>query len=154
MRDTNARTEHSKELRKETAKKRRERILDQGGLDFRALIEREHVEMLDALVEQASIRGGRHTKTSVFREMIKREYGLLKRNNNKSGLDQLDIVSDQIDQQPKPALLKDGKRVPPTKYQLNGQSWTGRGRKPLWVINYLSSGGQLEDIETDWRQGK
>ncbi|NDV14076.1 H-NS family nucleoid-associated regulatory protein [Crenobacter caeni] len=29
----------------------------------------------------------------------------------------------------------------------NGNEWTGRGRKPRWVEDYLAAGGQLEAIE-------
>ncbi len=27
------------------------------------------------------------------------------------------------------------------------QTWTGRGRKPQWVLNYLNDGGTLEDLQ-------
>ncbi|MEH6459749.1 H-NS histone family protein [Chitinimonas sp. JJ19] len=27
-----------------------------------------------------------------------------------------------------------------------GQEWTGRGRKPAWVVAHLASGGKLEDL--------
>lgn len=26
------------------------------------------------------------------------------------------------------------------------QTWTGRGRKPLWVVEHLENGGSLEDV--------
>jgi DNA-binding protein H-NS len=28
----------------------------------------------------------------------------------------------------------------------NAQTWTGRGRKPLWVAAYLKKGGKIEDL--------
>ena len=28
----------------------------------------------------------------------------------------------------------------------NGQTWTGRGRKPQWVNEHLSNGGSLDDL--------
>lgn len=35
----------------------------------------------------------------------------------------------------------------PIKYRLNDDTWTGRGRKPKWVEDYLASGGSLETIQ-------
>lgn len=34
----------------------------------------------------------------------------------------------------------------PIKYQLNDQTWTGRGRQPKWVEDYLAAGGSLETV--------
>lgn len=34
----------------------------------------------------------------------------------------------------------------PIKYQLNDQTWTGRGRQPKWVEDYLAAGGTLEAV--------
>lgn len=34
----------------------------------------------------------------------------------------------------------------PIKYKLNDQTWTGRGRQPKWVEDYLAAGGSLEDV--------
>ena len=39
-----------------------------------------------------------------------------------------------------------GDSAVPARYSLNGEFWSGRGRKPLWVITYLDTGGDLEDI--------
>ena len=39
-------------------------------------------------------------------------------------------------------------KVPP-KYQNpanNAETWTGRGRQPVWVKNYLESGGTMEEV--------
>lgn len=33
------------------------------------------------------------------------------------------------------------------------QTWTGKGRKPRWVINFLKRGGELEDIAIDHESG-
>ena len=32
------------------------------------------------------------------------------------------------------------------KYESNGRTWTGRGRKPRWVDDHLKSGGTLDDL--------
>lgn len=36
--------------------------------------------------------------------------------------------------------------VVPIKYQLNDQTWTGRGRQPKWVDEYVAAGGNLDDV--------
>lgn len=36
--------------------------------------------------------------------------------------------------------------VVPVKYRLNDDTWTGRGRKPKWLEDYLSQGGNLEAL--------
>ena len=36
--------------------------------------------------------------------------------------------------------------VVPIKYRLNEHTWTGRGRQPKWVEDYLAAGGNLEDV--------
>lgn len=33
------------------------------------------------------------------------------------------------------------------KYKLDKNNWTGKGRKPKWVIDYLASGKSLDDIK-------
>lgn len=32
------------------------------------------------------------------------------------------------------------------KYQSNGQTWTGRGRKPKWVEDHLKTGGRIDEL--------
>lgn len=32
------------------------------------------------------------------------------------------------------------------KYKLDNKTWTGKGRKPQWVIDYLASGKSLDAI--------
>lgn len=140
MRDTNSRSEHSRELRKQTAAARRQRILDNGGLDFRALLEAEHVAKLEAIIKNRSMgQEGRANKTSVLRALIDEEVKRLSLAER--------VKLDQIDAFP-------GRSKPPTainraapRYALNGDTWTGRGRKPVWVLDYLEAGGQLPDIE-------
>lgn len=39
-----------------------------------------------------------------------------------------------------------GKPAPVIKYRLNEQTWSGRGRKPKWVEDYLTQGGKLEEL--------
>jgi DNA-binding protein H-NS len=44
---------------------------------------------------------------------------------------------------------KDSTRVGvpvPVKYRWNDQTWTGRGRQPKWVDDFLAGGGTLESI--------
>ena len=36
--------------------------------------------------------------------------------------------------------------VVPVKYRLNDDTWTGRGRKPKWLEDCLSQGGNLETL--------
>ncbi len=39
------------------------------------------------------------------------------------------------------------KRKVRIKYSDGKNNWTGRGKKPLWVVEYLKSGGDLSSIE-------
>ena len=162
MRDTNAKTEHSKELRKKTAAERRERILLEGGSDFRALIEREHVLKLESILKWEQM-GGRTkaNKTSVFRKMIDNAYSSLPKQARGDKLDQIDLLGAN------PSTARnirgrtgspsntgksgsvDSKATVQDKYQLNGQAWSGRGRKPMWLLNYLDQGGSLDDLAID-----
>lgn len=32
------------------------------------------------------------------------------------------------------------------KYTLNGQTWSGRGRQPRFISEYVESGGNLDDL--------
>lgn len=32
------------------------------------------------------------------------------------------------------------------KYHLGGNTWSGKGRQPRWVLDHLASGGKLEDL--------
>jgi DNA-binding protein H-NS len=43
---------------------------------------------------------------------------------------------------------KGGPRGPVSaKYRsVDGQEWSGRGRKPGWVVSHLEQGGKLEDL--------
>lgn len=36
--------------------------------------------------------------------------------------------------------------VVPIKYRQGDQTWTGRGRQPKWVEDFLAAGGKLEDV--------
>lgn len=42
----------------------------------------------------------------------------------------------------------DDKRSQPVaiKYKQGQNTWTGRGRQPKWVVEYVASGGKLEDL--------
>lgn len=35
----------------------------------------------------------------------------------------------------------------PIKYRMNDQTWTGRGRQPKWVDEFIANGGELESIK-------
>lgn len=37
--------------------------------------------------------------------------------------------------------------VAPIKYRLGDHTWSGKGRKPAWLVNHLASGGTLEDLQ-------
>lgn len=36
----------------------------------------------------------------------------------------------------------------PAKYQQGEKTWTGRGRKPQFIVDYTSGGGNIEDLRT------
>lgn len=42
----------------------------------------------------------------------------------------------------------DDKRSQPVaiKYRSGENTWTGRGRQPKWIVEYVSAGGKLEDL--------
>ncbi len=40
-----------------------------------------------------------------------------------------------------------GRAVVAPKYRLGDHSWTGRGRQPKWVEDYIHSGKNLNDIK-------
>lgn len=89
---TNSQTEHSRNLRKETSAKRRELILYEGGLDFRALLEREHVLKLEILMKQQRYvinKDKPATKASLLRNLIDDAYNQL---SMESKNDQLDLL--------------------------------------------------------------
>lgn len=37
----------------------------------------------------------------------------------------------------------------PIKYRHGNNAWSGRGRKPKWVENFLAQGGALEDLRVN-----
>ncbi len=41
---------------------------------------------------------------------------------------------------------KQKKAVSPPMYKKGKQTWSGRGRQPKWVEEYLEAGGRLEDL--------
>jgi DNA-binding protein H-NS len=42
---------------------------------------------------------------------------------------------------------RSGGKVPPKYRGPNGELWTGRGRKPAWVVAQLGSGRSLAELE-------
>lgn len=41
---------------------------------------------------------------------------------------------------------KPGKKVEAKYKSADGEAWSGRGRKPIWVVNHLDNGGKLEEL--------
>lgn len=41
---------------------------------------------------------------------------------------------------------KKSKSTVSVKYQKDGNTWTGRGRKPTWLVEHLNAGGTLEQV--------
>ncbi len=39
------------------------------------------------------------------------------------------------------------KEKAPARYRKDGMEWSGKGRKPAWVVEHLAAGGALEDLE-------
>ncbi len=38
------------------------------------------------------------------------------------------------------------KEKAPARYRKDGMEWSGKDRKPLWVIEHLNAGGSIEDL--------
>lgn len=131
----NANTEHSRQLRAKTASARKQRIIDEGGYDLRVLLEKEDHEKLKCIVEWYRLRDDTSQRAVMIR-MIKDAYAKLPINAR--------LHTDQLDAFTKPPEAHSNH--PPCRYKLDDNYWSGRGRKPLWVINYLESGGNLEDL--------
>lgn len=43
-------------------------------------------------------------------------------------------------------VKEDSRRSVAVKYRLGDKTWTGRGKKPKWVQEYLDNGGALETL--------
>lgn len=130
----NCNTEHSRALRAKTASERKKKIIAEGGHELRTLLEPEDYKKLRALVEWDNLRD--HTsQRAVVLKLIRDAYKKLPVNAR--------VHTDQIDAFSNPL----SKRRP--RYSLHGNAWTGRGRKPAWVLDYLEAGGDLKDIEIE-----
>jgi len=35
----------------------------------------------------------------------------------------------------------------PIKYRLDNNAWSGKGRQPRWMVEYLAQGGKIEDLQ-------
>ena len=134
----NSNTEHSRQLRAETATKRKQQIIEEGGHELRALLDKDYNAKLQALLAWYGSPDP-ISQRELVRRMIDREYKQLPINARLS-TDQLDAFP--ADPQPAKAAGR-----PPVRYVLNGECWSGRGRKPVWVLDYLEAGGDLADIE-------
>lgn len=51
----------------------------------------------------------------------------------------------QVEAKPN-AMAEKKKKVVAVKYRLGNNTWTGRGKKPKWVEEYLAAGKALDDI--------
>jgi hypothetical protein len=67
----NVNTLHSKQLRKETAAARRQRILDEGGRDLRILLQKEDTAMLEKLQQWHGTPNQPETATAVIGLLIR-----------------------------------------------------------------------------------
>ena len=73
------------------------------------------------------------------RDAVKSELAALAKSK---GFDMADLFGDA------PKIAKEKKTVPP-KYRNPAdatQTWTGRGRKPKWVVEELATGSALDDF--------
>lgn len=66
------------------------------------------------------------------------------------GLSIEDVLSGDVPTKTRkaPAAKKTARKVKP-KYanpKDKSQTWTGRGRKPLWVVDHLNKGGSVDDL--------
>lgn len=47
------------------------------------------------------------------------------------------------------SVRKPGKKKSPAKYknpQNSSETWSGRGKKPAWMTEFLNNGGNIEDL--------
>ena len=49
-----------------------------------------------------------------------------------------------------------GKKVPPKYRSLSGETWAGRGARPLWLVDAIKGGKKLDDflIDKSARKGR
>ena len=67
----------------------------------------------------------------------------------KSGFD-TSILTPLVPQQEADATAKSGKKYTcKMKYEIDGTQWSGRGRQPVIVREYIENGGSLEDLLID-----
>ena len=69
----------------------------------------------------------------------------------RSAMEQYEITTEELTAAPKrgrkPGSTDTVERKPVApKYQLDGKTWTGRGKQPLWVAEALAQGMTLEDL--------
>jgi DNA-binding protein H-NS len=51
------------------------------------------------------------------------------------------------------SVLK-GRKVPPKYRSLSGETWAGRGARPLWLVDAIKGGKKLDDFLIDKSAGK
>lgn len=105
--------------------------------ELKAALDRMSYAELKAIAPMVAMRITEREKAE--REAVKAE---LKEMAKAKGFDLADLFGDGG----KP--VKEKKTVPP-KYRNPAdatQTWTGRGRKPRWIVDALASGGTLDDF--------
>lgn len=89
---------------------------------------------LDALIKQRQ----RERKKDLYNQMLSMVQG--------AGFDTVEAF---VSSQGRSPRSDKGVRLPP-KYQNPQnpkQTWSGKGRKPSWVVSHLENGGQIEALE-------
>jgi DNA-binding protein H-NS len=61
-------------------------------------------------------------------------------------LDEVGLTTSDLKPPKKARRKSSGKPIPP-KYELEGTTWTGRGRKPKVFQKFVDEGGNLEELE-------
>jgi DNA-binding protein H-NS len=64
---------------------------------------------------------------------------------------QLDALIGQA--KPKRKASLKGRKVPPKYKSPQGQTWAGRGAKPLWLVAAMKKGRKMEDFLIKRRRG-
>jgi DNA-binding protein H-NS len=62
---------------------------------------------------------------------------------------QLAALSGQVPSKRKASSSLKGRKVPPKYRSPSGETWTGRGAKPKWMVEALKRGKRVEDFLID-----
>lgn len=69
----------------------------------------------------------------------------IKRLIEKSGFKTQEILSPLIRKSGTAAATPKGSKLP-AKYAKGNKAWTGRGRKPNWIIEHVQNGGDIDSL--------